>query len=385
MSFWRRSSLFKDPEIELGQSSQIQSPLQSYEVVITPSPSFHSRVRKSLQPRRWFPSVITAKTKIIVMVAFNVIWAVYVTVDAYATIHPGSKIAANISVNTSTSNTFDSFLWIFAFFAVIVNLFVASVWVDWAWNWGLRVLRMDDIWRETSRFDPVACFGFWIVVIALITTPGWATEVVRISWQKIAWSHVCDGWEVDAVLTGVDFGAYFLDSPNTTLVGSAAITIGQGGYTMQLFQDAILHNFFTFNVSDTLGFEPPLSTIWYDMIATTYTVANVTTSFDMTPNLSFPSLNLQLADPSIPFVHGDLSYPPSANLIYSNGTSDSRLLRTELLKYQHCTQLKVCGMQGSTGTFQIALGVVMIEQFSAAVFCTIPEEYSGPAIPITVL
>jgi hypothetical protein len=211
--------------------------------------------------------------------------------------------------------------------------------------------------------------------------------VVPIWWHKIAWSHVCDGWEVDAVLTGVDFGAYSqLDAPNTTLVGSAAITIGQGGYTMQLFQNAVRHNFFTFNVSDTLGFEPPLSTIWYDMIATTYTVANVTMSFDMTPNLSFPSLNLQLADPSIPFVHGDLSYPPSANLIYSNGTSASRVLRTELLNYPHCTQLKVCAMQGSTGTFQIALGVVMIEQFSAAVFCTIPEDYSGPdSIPTTVL
>jgi len=40
MSFWRRSVLFKDPEIELGRSSQIQSPLQSYEVVIAPSPSY---------------------------------------------------------------------------------------------------------------------------------------------------------------------------------------------------------------------------------------------------------------------------------------------------------------------------------------------------------
>src|SRR5271155_4201473 len=291
MSFWSRSSRFKDPEIELGHSSQIQSPLQSYEVVITPSPSFHIRVRKSLQPRRWFPSVITAKTKIIVLVALNVIWAVYAAVDAYATIYPGSKIAANISVNTSTSNTFDSFLWIFGCSAAFVNIFVASVWVV---DWVLRVLRIDDI---SSRFAGVACFGLWIVVISLLSTPSWATWVVRISWQKIAWSHVCDGWEVDAVLTGVDFGAYSLDSPNTT-VGSAAITIGQGGYTMQLFQDAVRHNFLTFNVTDTLGFEPPLSTIWYDMIATTYTVANVTTSFDMTPNLSFPSLNLQLADPS---------------------------------------------------------------------------------------
>jgi hypothetical protein len=313
------------------------------------------------------------------MVAFNVIWAVYQTVDAYATLYPGSKIAANISVNTSTSNTWKSFLWIFLCLAAAANILAASVWVDWV----KRVLRID-LLTGTSRFAPVAFLGFWIVVIALLTTPGWATLVVRILWQKIAWSHVCDGWQVDAVLTGVDFGTYSPDSPNTTLVGSAAITIGQEGYTMRLFQDAVRHNFLTFNVTDILGFEPPLSTIWYDLIATTYTVANVTTSFDMTPNLSFPSLNLQLADPSIPFVHSDLSYPPSANLIYSNGTSDSRLLRTELLNYPHCTQLKVCGMQGSTGTFQIALGVVMIEQFSAAVFCTIPEGYSG-TVPITVL
>jgi hypothetical protein len=145
------------------------------------------------------------------MAAVNVILAVYVAVDAYATIYPGSKIAANISVTTGTSNTFHAFLYILEAVAVIVNTLVAPVWVYWV----VDVLRLDDILTGTSRFAGVACFGFWIVFMALCMTPGWAPEVIRISWQKIAWSHVCDGWEVDAVLTGVDFGTYSqLDSPN---------------------------------------------------------------------------------------------------------------------------------------------------------------------------
>lgn len=365
MPFWRRNSLPKEGEIELGHAAAVPPPaLAAFEVIIEPSPPFHIRVRNSI--RTWYTSLTPADKKVCAAITLDAICIVYQTIDAYATLYPGSKIAANILLNANTNRAWEAFFWLFAIFTSLANVIAAPIWVAWC----ARKLQIDRLRVRKCCFCLVVSLCVGIIVPALAAAPFWATWVIRVIWQDIAWSRVCNGWEVDAVLTGVDWQTYY---PNITSVGGAVVVIGRGEYTMQLFRDAVLHNLFTFNVTNTLNFTPPLSTISYDMDALTYTVANVTTSFNMTPNLSFPSLNVQLADPSIPFVRTDPSYPPSANLIYRNGTSDFNFLRTELLDYPDCTQLKVCGMQDSTRRFQITLGVVMIEQFSAAVFCTIPS------------
>lgn len=365
MPFWRPTSLPKDTEIELGHSAPVPPPaLESFEVILDPSPPLHIQVKNSI--RTWYTSVTPADKKIFAAITLDVICIIYQAFDAYATLYPGSKIAANILLNASTGRAWEAFFWLFAIFASVGNVLAAPMWVAWI----AEKLRINRLRSQQCCFCLVAFFSIGIIIPALVVAPFWATFVIRIVWQDIAWTHVCDGWEIDAVLTGVDWYNYY---PNITLVGAAVVTIGGNGYTMQLNRNAVLHNLFTFNVTNTTDFIPPLSTISYDMDALTYTVANVTTSFDLTPNLSFPALNVQLVDPSIPFVRSDPSYPPSANLIYRNNASDPRFLRTELLDYPDCTQLKVCGMQDSTGKFQIALGVVMIEQFSAAVFCTVPS------------
>ena len=364
---WLRRSPRRDTEVELGDATHGQSQLQSFEVILDPSPPFYTRFKSSI--RKASAALNPVQMKIIAAITIDVICAVYQTVDAYATLYPGSKVAASILLNGNTVRVWGSFFWLFGLFASVCNFLALPIWVAWF----ARVLQIDRLRSRKCCFFLLTCFCLGIVVPALVVAPFWATFVIRIAWQNIAWNHVCDGWEVDAILTGVNWGTYYA---NITLVGSAAITIGGGGYQMHLTRDPALHNLFNFSVTDTLGFDPPLSTISYDIASSMYTVANLTRSFKQTPNLSFPSLSVELSDPSIPFVRSDPAYPPSANLIYRNGTSDSRVLRTELLDYPDCTQLKVCGMHDSMGTFQITLGVVMIQQFSAAVYCTIPSSGS---------
>src|SRR5277367_2629267 len=228
MIFWGHISRPKDSEIELGHSAQMPSPLDSYQVVIDPSPPFHIRVRNSIRTR--YASIDRAEKKIIVMITLNIICVVYQAFDSYATLYPGSKVAANILLNDNTNHAWMAFFWLFAIFASAANLVAVPIWVAWA----ARLLRIDRIRTRKYLFCLVGLFGIGIVVPSLILAPFWVTFVVRIIWQRIAWSRVCDGWQVDAVLTGVNYYTYY---PNITLVGSAAITIGQGGYTMQLFRD----------------------------------------------------------------------------------------------------------------------------------------------------
>ena len=75
-----------------------------------------------------------------------------------------------------------------------------------------------------------------------------------------------------------------------------------------------------------------------------------------------------------------MSYPPSADLVYRNATTELSVLRTAMMNFPDCTELKVCGMQDQIGAFQIALGAVMIEQFKATLHCTKPSNMTFPLL-----
>ena len=132
------------------------------------------------------------------------------------------------------------------------------------------------------------------------------------------------------------------------------------------------YDVYNFSVTERVNHIPPLSTITYNSASTTYSINNRTAgSYLLDPNLSFPTLGLELYDPSIPFTTNG-SHPPAANLIRHNGSHVSNVLNTVTLSPHDCTQLKVCGMtsDGTEEDFQIALGVVMMEQFVYSVACS---------------
>ena len=204
-------------------------------------------------------------------------------------------------------------------------------------------------------------------MIMVFFAPIFAVFPIRQVWRTIAWSQSCNDWEITAVLTGVTWNKFYRSLP---LVGTAIVNVGATSYTMRLRRNDY-SKWFEFYVTDTANLTPPLFYITYNASDYTYTAANVTGPYRKRPTLSFPALNLEVRDPSIPFTRSnDDCYPPSADLIHRNGAEIQRVLSTVMLEPGNCTALKVCGMQDSNGWFQIGLGVVMIEQYMASVHCT---------------
>jgi hypothetical protein len=217
-----------------------------------------------------------------------------------------------------------------------------------------------------------------VVLPALVVSPMWFEFAYRLIWAAVAWKHDCDGWDYTALVDPVDWDSFQL---NQSFVGMATILGSHGNFQMQLLRNIQTQNVYTFDLLGNLNSTLPLSSIAYNLMSLTYTIGNVTNLFNITPTLSFPSLKVDTRDHSIPFIHpDDMSYPPSADLIYRNATTDLSVLKTAMLNFPHCTELKVCGMQDQTGAFQIALGVVMIEQFKATLHCTQPSNTTFPLL-----
>jgi hypothetical protein len=191
-----------------------------------------------------------------------------------------------------------------------------------------------------------------------------------MAWQTIAWSRACSNWDIDAVISGVGW-----DTLNQTLplVGMAVVKVaGKGNYTMQLYRSPLNSTLYNWNVMNAVNVTLPLNLISYDIAHQTYTVNNITNIYDSGP-VSFPARRLTVRDPAIPFIDpNDDCYPPSLDLVQSNGSVVSNVLRTVMLEEGDCTTLKVCGMNDASGSFQIALGAVMIQQFRSSVYCTTP-------------
>jgi hypothetical protein len=200
--------------------------------------------------------------------------------------------------------------------------------------------------------------------------------LVESIWQNAVWNDACQGWDITAVLQGIgSVSTSNLGPLSTYNVGLATIFLASGGnHTMQLALQSIgkWYDRYTFNVTEQFNHIPPLSNITYNSTAMTYSISNHTaSSYLLDPNLSFPSLGLELYDPSIPFKTNG-AHPPAANLIRHNGTYVFKVLNTVTLSPNDCTLLKVCGMtrDGTEEDFQIALGIVMMEQFVYSVACS---------------
>ena len=355
-----------------------RSYLDRYQIELNPSPPFSVRVKEFYQICMQSLKLPPDVQKTIFAIILNIICAVYQTVDAYRVLFPGSKAAANIYHNESTLKAWNAFFWIIAFATTAANLRVSGIWSISVYNG----LRLEGLVRRILRFEFLISI-FWslmliIVLPVLLVSPMWFVFVYRLIWETVAWKHECGGWDYTVLLDPVDWDSFL---PNASFVGMATILGSNGNFQMQLLRNIQTHDVYTFDLLENLNSTFLLSSIAYNLTSLTYTVGNITAPFNITPTLSFPSLKVDTRDPSIPFLRpDDMSYPPSADLVYRNATTELSVLRTAMLNFPHCTELKVCGMQDRTGAFQIALGVVMIEQFQATLHCTQPSNTTFPLI-----
>jgi hypothetical protein len=189
----------------------------------------------------------------------------------------------------------------------------------------------------------------------------WIMFALRYIWGPLAWARGCSGWDY-TITVNVDYDLFYNAALN--YLGNVTVAGTDANYTMLLFQFNSTpwgSDEYLFNVTDAFSIVPAIASIAYNVTASTYTIANSTSPFIVMPNLEFPTLDIFQRDPSIPFLRPDQDgYPPSADLVSKNGT---RLLHTVTENFPSLSELLVCGMEADTGAFQIALGVVAIEQW----------------------
>jgi hypothetical protein len=354
-----------------GDSEASVPRLQEFDIEIEPPTPLGKRISQSLTAAlyrtrdvlRGFASAVYHPEHgglILFIVVLNLVLAIYGYYYCYDSVYPGTKIAANISRNDSTTSAFAAFYWILSGPAIMVNIPIAwwfmKLWIGLSGKVGLK-----GVFASLMAF-----IAFW-TCMALGTWTIWISFPLEILWHKSVYNNACmgGGWDITAVLSGVSYASYIATVPN---VGSADVVFEFGNYTMELDQNVnntVIYNFYD---THTFNYTPPLHNITYDLENATYTINNITTNFTLSPNLAFPSLGLVLEDPSIPFILD--CWPPSANLIHRNGPNITRVLDTVTDWDSDCTLFKTCGNLDLPGDFQIALGVVMIQQYAYAYCCT---------------
>jgi hypothetical protein len=300
--------------------------------------------------------------------------AAYQLVESYRVIYLGSKIAATLLRTPSIERTWGAFYWIYAILTFYYNITFLTHFGDALRNWMPWYRLLDSPNCGVAAIAISLHILAYTALLNLCCGPFWLAFPIRRVWQAIAWSRACNNWDIDAVISGVRW-----DTMNQTLplVGIAIVKVlGKGNYTMRLDRSQLNSTVYNWYLKNSVSVTPPLNFISYDISHQTYTVNNITNIYHSGP-VSFPMLGLRVQDPSIPFVNpNDDCYPPSLDLVQSNGSAVSNVLRTVMLNVQDCTTLKVCGMNDVTGSFQIGLGVVMMEQFRSSVYCTTP--YDSP-------
>jgi hypothetical protein len=287
--------------------------------------------------------------------------------DVYQNVYPGSKVAQNLTGGKGTA--FEFFKWAICWcsgtLTVPAGFYAAYMGVAF-------------VGKEINACLAVLIALPWIgLCIFLGTWQLWIYWLMSSVWFNSVWTHACDGWDGYAMLEGITWGDVASSLP---YVGTATVFLAAGNYTMQLERNSTFHSIFYFyNVTTDLtgdltadSIPPVYNNIIYDTRNHLYTINNTTTRYTTSPNLAFPSLDLVLSDDSIPF--GSAGDMPLANLLYRNDSTSLNVLSTVNTAKDDCTQMKVCVMQKPPGDYEIALGVVMIQQYLYGVSCTTPSD-----------
>jgi len=358
MPLWRLRSSKPDEENNVALESAPQ--LQQYEIDLDPPLPLSVHIKQSIIGVVESIGRSVALQKTVIALSLDLVCLVYQTVDLYKDVYPGSKIAANILRNDHTTAVWDIYFWVLAVGASVANLFTAKEWLIWFGDrfrvdfWATRILRYSIL------ITVFYCVFYLILVPTLLVGPMWITFAVRYAWGAIAWKRGCPGWDY-TIIFDVEYDVYF--NSDLTWLGVVNITGPHSSYSIALSQFTSSPNEYLFNVTATSNIVPAFSFIWYNMTELTYTVSDSPVPFIIKPNLVLPALHVSQRDPSIPFLRNDVQgYPPSADLVYPNGT---RVLKTVTQNYPALTELLACGMQDHSGALQIASGIVAIEQWNS--------------------
>jgi hypothetical protein len=293
-----------------------------------------------------------------VFLAVEFIFFLFQYYDVYQNVYPGSKVAQNLSGGGGTA--FEFFKWAICWCSGVLTVPAGFY---------MAHLGVAFVGKEISKWLACIIALPWIgLCLFLGTWQMWSYWMMMSVWGSSVWNHACDGWDGYAMLDGITWANV---SQSLPYVGAATVFLAAGNYTMQLERNNTSHNVFTFYQITACNLTPMYDHITYDTDKHVYTINNSTNHYTVSPNLAFPSLDLVLKDNSIPFGSGcDM---PLANLIYRNGPTTSNVLSVVNTDSSDCTKMKVCAMANPPGDFEIAMGVVMIQQYLYGVCCTTPD------------
>lgn len=360
INMWKEKKLAEEDDAASTDS------LEKYQVEIIPPPPFSERLRNRFNAS-YFRSVVDfckARGCIIgIMIILEIGFVLFNYYYSYQSVYPGSKVAANINRTRSSGTAFEVFKWMICSASVALTGSLAVLLLIFGARLVDKIFPRWVIVPFATFWVPLCVFlGTWQVWISFLLVPVWTDHV---------YSTACHGWDMSANLQGVSWDNQFKSLPH---VGTAMVVLAHGNYSMHLERDEIDHDVYYFYPADTFNYTPPFSNITYNFANAIYTIDNVTTHFTLKPNLQFPSLDLVLHDMSIPF---ESTYgPPNADLVYHNGSIQTNVFNTVTTKANDCTQLRACGMLNPNGAFDIAMGVVMIQQYSYSISCTTPSNNS---------
>jgi hypothetical protein len=252
---------------------------------------------------------------------------IYFIVNAYD--HPLSSISATVRGHHSGFQTGGLIL-------IVIAGVATSCWV---------LIMIPAIEKSCLSVFGVLC------IMSLCTMPFWLGIAAAPRAMQSVWDNGCDSYDLNAVLNasllvGVDIS-----------LGTAAIQLSSGAnYTMELFANS--PNQFSFTVIDSWQFYPFIEQVLYNNETNTITVNNITGHYNITSQLTFPSLDMTSNAPS--FVNFTRPEGPTLAWLTYNGAT---VLYTVNTNYYNFWQLKVCGSLDPPGDFQIALGVVFIQHY----------------------
>ena len=350
----------RQPDVETPADPEIPPELHAFEIIEeVPPPPPKAPIRLLLGFRqRWNAVPKFTRWFVVVLLLVNLSNALLATRLAETTVYPGSKVTADIRRTNSSFKALQVFRWIFAIPAGLLS----------AAGWVFFVGSLFDRTRRIQRKGICYClslgavlgFGYLLApVIGFLILYMWV--VIEGPWHAHVWSQACQGWDIMALLDSSTTAASTLP-----LVANATVSLVGGSYMMQLLQHTDNPSRFDFIVANKTVFNATfdLDNITYDIDNTAYAVADRTWSYQVRPNLSFPSLNLNLRDPSIPF-NRSIDALPSADLILQTPNSTLPILQTITTNPNDDTELKVCGTNHPT--FQIALGLILIKQYQYSI------------------
>jgi hypothetical protein len=295
---------------------------------------------------------------ILAILLMELVFILFNYYDVYPNVYPGSTIAQNLSGGKGTA--FSVFKWIICWsFGSLVGF-------------GALALGCGGVGAMHESSPVLACIIAipFVAICAFVGTwQMWIYWPLNSLWFNAVWNGACQGWDGYAMLQGIDWMDVASSLP---YAGTATVFLTVGNYSMQLERNAQNHHIFYFYDLQTGNSTPPFSNITYNIFNHTYTINNVTSQYTVSPNLAFPSLDFQLADPSIPFSTAECDMP-LADLVYANGTATSNVLHVVNTDRSDCTSLKVCTNTTPQGEYEIALGVLLIQQFAYGVCCSAPS------------